>query len=298
MAALAVQEDASSALPRMTKKVLLESCLANDGYELPELNDNLYLHFRGFQRIENLEEYTGLKGLWLEANGLSVVENLGHLHQLRCLFLSRNLIRTVHGLDGLWNLVTLDLSENRISVLERLACAVPLLETLNVSKNELRTAAALGELARLENLKNLNVEQNSLEGEDVIEALAAAPKLCGININGNPCVSQTPQFRKKCLVAMPLLAYLDRPVFEGERAAALAWKEGGHEAEQKCKRDFAQAKRDKDKQQMAEYRAWQAKVRKEYIERKAMEARDTRGAAAAKAAEEDLKHLVQYTAEA
>lgn len=99
MASLAVSADASGGLPRMTKELLLASCLENDGYETPELNDNLYLHFKGFQRIENLEPYTGLKGLWLEANGLCRVEGLGHLGELRCLFLGRNLLRTVHGLS-------------------------------------------------------------------------------------------------------------------------------------------------------------------------------------------------------
>ena len=300
MASLAVSADASGGLPRMTKELLLASCLENDGYETPELNDNLYLHFKGFQRIENLEPYTGLKGLWLEANGLCRVEGLGHLGELRCLFLGRNLLRTVHGLDGLRNLVTLDLSENRIAVLSHLGAATPRLETLNVNKNELADAASIGELARLGELKNLQIEQNALAGDDVIAALAAAPKLCGVNVSGNPCVSATPQFRKRCLLAMPLLAYLDRPVFEGEREAAAAWAEGGHEAEQRCKRDFAQAKRDKDKRQMAEYRAWQAKVRAEYQERKGMGGHDARGAAleAREAADRDAALAVERRAQA
>ena len=65
--------------PRMTKEALLKICQETEGYETPELNDNLYAHFKGFRKIENLEPYSELKGLWLEANGLQVVEGLGHL---------------------------------------------------------------------------------------------------------------------------------------------------------------------------------------------------------------------------
>ena len=48
-------------LPIMSKEEIRLSCLENEGYESPELNEKLYLHFRGFKKIENLEEYTGCK---------------------------------------------------------------------------------------------------------------------------------------------------------------------------------------------------------------------------------------------
>jgi hypothetical protein len=48
-------------LPTMSKDEIRLSCIENDGYESPELNEKLYLHFRGFKRIENLEEYTACK---------------------------------------------------------------------------------------------------------------------------------------------------------------------------------------------------------------------------------------------
>ena len=102
--------------------------------------------------------------------------------------------------------MTLDLSENRLAKLEHLASTAPALESLNVNKNALKDAASIAELAALTQLKNLQIERNELAGEEIVRAFAAIPALCGVNAAGNPCVSKIPQWRKKCLCAMPLLA--------------------------------------------------------------------------------------------
>ena len=49
----------------MNKKDLKRDCVKNGLYSTPAINDKLYLHYKGYNRIENLEEYTGLKALWL-----------------------------------------------------------------------------------------------------------------------------------------------------------------------------------------------------------------------------------------
>lgn len=56
-------------MPEMNAKTLKEAAMQNEGYETPELNDKLYLHFKGWKKIENLEPYTGLTALWLDSNG-------------------------------------------------------------------------------------------------------------------------------------------------------------------------------------------------------------------------------------
>ena len=51
---------------------------------------------------------------------------------------------------------------------------------------------------------------------------------------------------------------MDRPIFDNERASSRAWADGGAEAERAEKERHAQAQRDKEKGQMAAFRAWQA----------------------------------------
>ena len=90
----------------MTKDALKEVCKHLDLYSTPKLNDKLYLHFKGWDKvvapshccrdvamptllicaqIKNLEDFTGLRALWLESNGLSKIEGLSENTSLRCL---------------------------------------------------------------------------------------------------------------------------------------------------------------------------------------------------------------------
>lgn len=77
----------------MTKEAIVKLCKKNSLYTTPRLNDVLYLHYQGYQAIENLEEYTGLKCLWLENNAISEISGLDNQKELRCLFLHNNLIK-------------------------------------------------------------------------------------------------------------------------------------------------------------------------------------------------------------
>ena len=94
----------------MSKSELQKVALEHGGYATPYLNDTLYLHFKGYRRIENLEEYTDLKSLLLHSNGFSKLENVNKLHELRCLFLQQNCLTKIENLEGLTSLVQLDLS--------------------------------------------------------------------------------------------------------------------------------------------------------------------------------------------
>ena len=247
-------------LPVMTKSELQKVALEHGGYATPYLNDTLYLHFKGYRRIENLEEYTGLKSLWLHSNGFSKLENVNKLHELRCLFLQRNCLTKIENLEGLTSLVQLDLSENQIIFVEGLS-HLPNLTTLNLSNNALNDAASISHLKECKELSAVDLSKNQLAGEDIIDCLSGIARIKSLNIAGNPAVSKVAYFRKKVIVACTGLRYLDRPVFDDERIAADAFAKGGIDAERQMKERLQQMKKNKDRETLVEFRNWQESVR-------------------------------------
>lgn len=253
-------EDGLFSLPAMTKQELKRSALEHGGYSTPALNDQLYLHYKGYRKIENLEEYINIKALWLDSNGLQRIENLSFLSSLRCLFLQRNLFVKIENLDGLNSLVQLDLSENRLTKLENLSM-LPSLSTLNVSKNSLSSVESICHLAECKKLASVDFSRNQLSGEGIIEVLASMPALLTINVTGNPVASEVTNFRKRVISSVKTLKYLDRPIFELERATTEAWAKGGRTAELEMKTHLLNKKRDEERMATQNFRTWQEEVR-------------------------------------
>ena len=232
--------------PAMNKKVIKNACVEQGGFETAALNDTLYLHYKGYTKIENLDEYVGLKALWLDSNGLQEIGNLNHLCNLRCLFLQRNLLTRIQGLDGLVNLVQLDLSENMIQSIYSLSC-LPKLSSLNISKNLLSSSKSITHLSECKTLANVEFSHNKLEGENVLDVLSLMRSLLSINMVGNPVVNNVSNFRKCCIGEMKLLRYLDRPIFDEERTTVEAWVNGGSEAELEMKKYLHEKKLEEGK---------------------------------------------------
>ncbi len=86
-------------MAEITPKVLKDLCRKQGLYNTPHLNDKLYLHYKGFRVIQNLQEYTGLRVLWLEGNGLERVEGLEAQTDMRTLYLQENLIERIENLE-------------------------------------------------------------------------------------------------------------------------------------------------------------------------------------------------------
>ncbi|XP_026634505.1 dynein assembly factor 1, axonemal isoform X2 [Microtus ochrogaster] len=224
--------------PRMTKQFLQKLCKQHKLYITPALNDTLYLHFKGFDRIENLEEYTGLRCLWLECNGIQKIENLQAQSELRCLFLQVNLLHKIENLEPLQKLDALNLSNNYIKTIENLSC-LPVLNTLQIAHNRLETVADIQHLSECLRLCVLDLSNNMLSDPEILSVLESMPCLRVLNLMGNPVTKNIPNYRRTVTVRLKNLTYLDdRPVFPKDRACAEAWARGGYAAEKEERRQW------------------------------------------------------------
>ncbi|KAF0714061.1 Aste57867_4075 [Aphanomyces stellatus] len=263
----------------MNKASLRKICKDLDLYTTPSINDRLYLHYKGFRRIENLEEYTNLKVIWLEGNGFNKIEGLSTLTELRSLFLHENLLEKIEGLDAQIHLDTLNLTQNHIAKIENLS-HMTALTNLSMKGNYLRTAEDIEHVLQVPSLAVLDIQSNRITDVAVIDILSQMPNLRVLYLQGNDVVKHIKQYRKTVVARCKQLRYLDdRPVFDEERRRVDAWYKaleetnGDMEAALQAERDelavIRQEKKDKDE---ANFRYFEEIMRKGKAERDRREA--------------------------
>ncbi|EPR64603.1 leucine rich repeat-containing protein [Toxoplasma gondii GAB2-2007-GAL-DOM2] len=214
----------------------LKKLLRNDRhyYSTPELNDVLFLHFKGYRKLEALEEFTGLRTLHAETNAFGKIEGLDACTGLRSLYLQENCIRKIENLEKLSELQTLNLSSNLIETIENLGHN-PLLRTLQLERNYIGRNGRqdFDHLACLKALAVLDLSNNQIEDPAIVfEVLSHLPCLKVLYLKGNPVIRQIQNYRKTVIVTLKELTYLDdRPVFIDERRCAMAFAQGGLQQE-------------------------------------------------------------------
>ena len=74
-------------------------------YRTPSLNEKLYLHYKGFSKMSNLDQFVNLKCLYFEGNGCDSMLGLEKCTILRSLYIQENVISKIEGLKTLKDLV-------------------------------------------------------------------------------------------------------------------------------------------------------------------------------------------------
>jgi hypothetical protein len=225
------EEEQTGRFKRITPKVLKQLKKEQDLYSTPSLNDKLYLHYHGFLKIEGLDEWTGLRALWLEGNGFHKLEGFDKLSELRCLYAHQNCLKTIENLEHCPQLATLQLNNNMIRSISNLSC-LGSLSTLQLANNQLTTCDDLRHLLECPTITVLDLQNNRLEDASILDVFEAMPVLAVLQLMGNPVVPKITQYRRNVVSRCKALTYLDdRPIFEEERKAVEAWAVGGLEAE-------------------------------------------------------------------
>ena len=226
-------------------------------YPVHELNESLYLHFKGFSKIDNLSTFKNLKALYLEGNKISKIENLDSLINLTSLFLHENTIQKIEGLDNLVNLTNLNLSDNLIKKIEGISKLINLTDFL-IKRNRIGFEGLedlKGLLETGKELRVLDISDNYIQDVNIIdEILSKIINLKVLYLSGNEVTRKIPNYRKTLIGKIKNLTYIDnKPIFNDEKRYALAFCKGGFEEERKEREKVKNEKKEKEEKRIKEF---------------------------------------------
>jgi dynein assembly factor 1 len=276
----------------MTPELLQEICKERQMWSQPHLNTQLYLNYKGFLRIDGMEDYINVRSLHLDNNNISKIEGLDRMTELRSLHLGGNRISEIANLEANLDLRQLSLEGNAIRHVANLR-HLSKLETVNLSANRIESLKDLSEIQELAALSNFDISHNSIEeSEGVVDFWAECTSLKVLRYHGNPGVRHISHYRKLIINAMPQLTYMDeRPVFPVERKSCKAWAEGGFEAMHEAKKAHARERQaacgvDPERRELV------TRMRKMAIERLDREAKERKEKEEQQRQESDAKKAV------
>ena len=220
----------------ITEEFCRKLCHYNGGYNSPALNMNLYLHFQGFRKIQNLDSFKNLQVLYLENNSINKIEGLEKLIELRCLYLQNNYIKEIQGLDNNINLSILNISNNKIKTIKNMSKLINL-ENFYISKNELSTTKDLNNLLELKSLSLLDIQNNNFSNnsKELLSFLNKMENLKVLYLKGNEVCRTILNYRRAIIIQLAHLSYLDdKPIKQEDRVGAIAYFKGGYEAEKEA----------------------------------------------------------------
>ena len=244
----------------MMSRKYLDKILCSDFkqyYRTHELNEILYLHYKSFKKIQNLDTFVNLKVLYLEGNAISKIEGLDKLVNLTSLYLHENCIEKIEGLDNLCHLANLNISDNLIKKIENLK-GLTNLSNLLLKRNRIG-------IKGIEDLKGLlelgkeiaviDLSDNLIEDPKIVdEILTKFADLRVIYLKGNDVVRKIPNYRKTLISKIDTLKYIDdKPIFEDEKRFAMAFARGGYEEEKKERAKYREEIRLKEEQRIRDF---------------------------------------------
>ena len=255
-----MQKEISEEDQQMMSRKYLDKILCSDFkqyYRTHELNEILYLHYKSFKKIQNLETFTNLKVLYLEGNAISKIEGLDSLVNLTSLYLHENCIEKIEGLDNLSHLSNLNLSDNLIKKIENLKGLTSLSNFL-IKRNRIGIKG-LEDLYGLLDLGKefavLDISDNLIDDPKIVdEILTKFIDLRVIYLKGNDVVRKIPNYRKTLISKIDTLKYIDdKPIFEDEKRFALAFTRGGYEEEKKERAKYREENRLKEEKRIRDF---------------------------------------------